>query len=153
MNQLHFIETFVLGASTIAAIYHLVLYIQQRDKFLAYYSAYLFSLATYIGFKLWSNNYDPFAPTDNVWYYVLEEVLQVCMVTIYVLFAAITLEVVEKKSIVRNLMYIFFAFSTISIIYHIYGAIVNGAGVKSVEEYALSRVSLVGIATVALIFA
>ncbi|MBK7390631.1 MAG: hypothetical protein IPI23_16635 [Bacteroidetes bacterium] len=49
------------------------MYIQQRDKFLAYYSAYLFSLATYIGFKLWSNNYDPFAPTDNVWYYVLEE--------------------------------------------------------------------------------
>lgn len=153
MNQLIFIETFVLGAATIAAIYHLVLYIQQRDKFLAYYSAYLFSLATYIGFKLWSNNYDPFAPTDNVWYYVLEEVLQVCMVTVYVLFAAVTLEVVEKKSIVRNLMYVFFAFSTISIVYHIYGAMINGAGVKSVEEYALSRVSLVGIATVALLFA
>ena len=153
MNQLLFIETFVLGASTIAAIYHLVLYIQQRDKFLLYYSIYLFSLASYITFKLASDNYDPFLPTDNVWYYILEEVLQVSMVTVYVMFAAQTLEVVNQKSIVRTLMYSFFILSFLSITFHIYGAITNGPGVKSHEEYAMSRISLVGIATLALLFA
>lgn len=153
VNQLLFIETFVLGASTIAAIYHLVLYIQQRDKFLMYYSAYLFTLASYIAFKLLSNNYDPFSHTDNIWHYILEEVIQVTMVAVYVLFAAQTLEVVGEKSIVRTLMYAFFTLAALSIIYHVYNALLNGPGIKTHEEYALSRISLVGIATVALLFA
>lgn len=118
-----------------------------------YYSAYLFSLALYIGFKLLSNNYDPFLPTDNVWHYILEEVIQVSMVTVYVLFAAQTLEVVNEKSIVRTLMYVFFVLSFLSICYHVAGAIINGPGVKSHQEYAISRISLVGIATLALLFA
>ncbi len=143
----------MLGSATIAAIYHLVLFIQQRDKFLMFYSAYLFSLASYISFKLISNNYDPFLPTDNVWFYILEEVLQVSMVTIYVLFAAQTLEVIDKRSIVRSLMIAFFIASFLSISYHIYGAIAYGPGVKSPQDYALSRISLVGIATLALLFA
>jgi len=141
----------VLGAAVIAAIYHLALFIQQRNKFLLYYSLYLFSLASYIAFKLFSNNYDPFEPTDNVWYYVLEELLQVMMVSVYVLFAAQTLEVMHSKNIVRNLMWAFFILSALSITYHIAGAIVNGAGVKSREMYAIFRTSLVGIATIALI--
>ncbi|MEO8150531.1 MAG: 7TM diverse intracellular signaling domain-containing protein, partial [Bacteroidia bacterium] len=153
MTQLLFIETFALGAAAIAAIYHLVLFIQQRDKFLVYYSAYLFTLTAYIVFKLISNNYDPFQPTDNIWYYIFEEVIQVTMVAVYVLFAAQTLEVVKTKSIVRTLMYLFFVLSALSICYHIFGAIVNGAGVKSVQAYAVSRISLVSIATLALLFA
>lgn len=153
MNQLLFIETFVLGSAVIAAIYHLVLFIQQRDKFLLFYSLYLFSLSVYIGFKLISNNYDPFLPTDNVWYYILEEVLQVAMVTVYVLFAAQTLEVVQEENIVRSFMYAFFALSAFSICYHVFDAIQNGPGVKSTFEYAFSRISLVGIATIALISA
>jgi len=153
LTKLLFIETFVLGAATIAAIYHFVLYIQQRDKFLIYYSAYLLMLAVYIGFKLLSNNYDPFAPTDNVWYYILEEVLQVSMVTVYVLFASQTLEVVNGKSIVRSLMFAFFVMSFVSVVIHIYDAIANGPGIKSHSEYAISRISLVGIATMALLFA
>lgn len=153
MTQLLFIETFVLGASTIAAIYHLVLYIQQRDKFLMYYSVYLFTLASYILFKLVSNNYDPFTPTTNTWYYILEEVIQVSMVAVYVLFAAQTLEVVNEKGIVRNLMYAFFALAIASVIFHVYDALINHTNVKSIKEYAIARVGLVGIATVALLFA
>lgn len=153
MNQLLFIETFVLGASTIAAIYHLVLYIQQRDKFLMYYSVYLFTLASYILFKILSNNYDPFKPTDNIVYYILEEVIQVTMVAVYVLFAAQTLEVVNEKSIVRTLMYCFFLLAIFSIIYHIYDALVDGSNLKSIQAYAIARVSLVSIATIALLFA
>lgn len=153
MNQLLFIETFVLGASTIAAIYHLVLYIQQRDKFLMYYSVYLFTLASYILFKILSNNYDPFKPTDNIVYYILEEVIQVTMVAVYVLFAAQTLEVVNEKSRVRSLMYCFFGLAFLSIVYHIYDAIANGTNVKSIQSYAIGRISLVGVATIALLFA
>ncbi|HNR21121.1 MAG TPA: 7TM diverse intracellular signaling domain-containing protein, partial [Bacteroidia bacterium] len=153
MNQLLFIETFVLGASTIAAIYHLVLYIQQRDKFLMYYSVYLFTLASYILFKILSNNYDPFKPTDNIVYYILEEVIQVTMVAVYVLFAAQTLEVVNEKSRVRSLMYCFFGLAFLSIAYHIYDAIANGTNVKSIQSYAIGRISLVGVATIALLFA
>lgn len=153
MSQLLFIETFVLGASTIAAIYHLVLYIQQRDKFLMYYSAYLFTLASYILFKLLSNNYNPFMPTDNLCYYILEEVIQVSMVAVYVLFAAQTLEVVNEKSIVRSLMFCFFGLAFLSIVYHIYDAIANGTNVKSIQFYAIGRISLVGVATIALLFA
>ncbi|MEO0310573.1 MAG: hypothetical protein RIQ89_230, partial [Bacteroidota bacterium] len=126
MNQLLFIETFVLGAATIAAIYHLVLFIQQRDKFLLYYSIYLFTLAIYISFKLLSNNYDPFVPTNIISYYILEEVIQVAMVTVYVLFAAQTLEVVQQKSAVRNLMIAFFCLSFLSIGWHIIDALTNG---------------------------
>lgn len=118
-----------------------------------YYSAYLLMLAAYIGFKLLSNNYDPFAPTDNVWYFVLEEVLQVSMVTVYVLFAAQTLEVINSKSIVRTLMIAFFVMSFVSIVFHIYDAVAHGPGIKSRNEYAISRISLVGIATMALLFA
>jgi signal transduction histidine kinase len=153
LNKLLFIETFVLGSAAIAAIYHFILFIQQRDKFLMYYSAYLLMLAAYIGFKLLSNNYDPFAPTDNVWYFVLEEVLQVSMVTVYVLFAAQTLEVINSKSIVRTLMIAFFVMSFVSIGFHIYDAVAHGPGIKSRNEYAISRISLVGIATLALLFA
>lgn len=153
MTQLLFIETFVLGAAVIAAIYHLVLFIQQRDKFLLYYSFYLFSLASYIGFKLGSNNYSPFLPTTNLWHYILEEVLQVTMVAVYVLFAAQTLEVVKKKSIVRTLMYCFFILSACSIIFHIAEALLLGPSAKSTIVYAISRISLVGIATIALLFA
>ncbi len=153
MNQLLFIETFVLGSATIAAIYHLVLFIQQRDKFLIYYSFYLFSLAIYISFKLASDNYSPFLPTTNLWYYILEEVLQVTMVAVYVLFAAQTLEVVDKKSMVRTLMYCFFALAAGSIVYHVYKAIAYGPGVQLTSEYAYSRISLVGIATIALLLA
>lgn len=153
LTQLLFIESFVFGAACIATIYHLVLFIQQRDKFLVYYSAYLLSLSCYIGFKLWSNNYDPFLPTTNVWHYVLEEVLQVSMVTIYVVFAAQTLEVVGERSIVRSLMYLFFVLSFLSLCYHFGDALINGAGVKTHQTYAISRISLVGIATIALLFA
>lgn len=153
MSQLLFIESFVFGAACLATIYHLILYIQQKDKFLLYYSAYLLSLSLYIGFKLVSNNYDPFAPTDNIWNYILEEVFQVTMVTVYVVFAAQTLEVVQEKSIVRTLMYLFFVMSFLSISYHVADALVNGAGVKTHKTYAISRISLVGIATIALLFA
>lgn len=153
MSQLLFIESFVFGAACLATIYHLILYIQQKDKFLLYYSAYLLSLSCYIGFKLVSNNYDPFEPTDNIWHYILEEVLQVTMVTVYVVFAGQTLEVVQEKSIVRSLMYLFFVMSFLSVSYHVADAFLNGAGVKTHNTYAISRISLVGIATIALLFA
>ncbi len=153
MNQLLFIETFVLGSATIAAIYHLVLFIQQRDKFLMFYSIYLFTLATYIAFKLLSDNYDPFKPTINIYHYILEEVIQVSMVTVYVLFAAQTLEVVNSKSIVRTLMYAFFILSFVSIGIHISSALIYGPGMKSITEYVISRGALVSIATIALLFA
>ena len=153
MNQLLFIETFVFGASVIAAIYHLVLFIQQRDKFLLCYSSYLFSLASYIGFKLISNNYNPFLPTDNVWYYILEEILQVLMAIVYVLFASVTLEVLNEHGIVRTLMRTFFVLAALSIIVHVGDAIINGPGIMTHFQYAASRISLVGIATIALLFA
>jgi hypothetical protein len=100
MNQLLFIETFVFGAATLAAVYHLVLYLQQRDKFLLWYSIYLFSLSSYIGFKLISNNYSPFEPSNDIHYYLIEEILQLSMVCIYATFATITLEVsFREKSV------------------------------------------------------
>jgi hypothetical protein len=110
--QLLFIETFVFGASTIAAVYNFVWYLQQRDKLLFYYSIHLLSLATYIAFKLLSNNYNPFLPTDNIWYYVLEEVLQGAMVTAYIIFAAQTLEVAFHKNYIRTLIFIFLLFQS-----------------------------------------
>lgn len=126
-------------------------YLQQRDKLLFYYSIHLLSLATYIAFKLLSNNYNPFLPTDNIWYYVLEEVLQGAMVTAYIIFAAQTLEVAFHKNYIRTLIFIFFTFSVGFLGHHIYDAILNGPGVKSLEVYVISRFTLVGIATLALL--
>ncbi|QQR94028.1 MAG: hypothetical protein IPJ93_08805 [Bacteroidota bacterium] len=153
MTQLLFIETFVLGASTIAAIYHLVLYIQQRDKFLLFYSIHLLTLSAYILFKLLSSNYNPFLPTGNLWNYITEETLQGAMVTVYVIFAAITLDVAFSRSNARTVMYIFFGFCILFYSYQLYNAFEYGPGVKSIQAYMVTRLSLVGIAAIALIFA
>jgi len=50
-------------------------------------------------------------------------------------------------------MYVFLALSFLSICYHITDAFINGAGVKTHQTYAASRISLVGIATIALLLA
>ncbi len=153
MNQLLFIETFVLGAATIAAIYHLVLFIQQREKFLLFYSIHLTTLATYISFKLITDNYNPFSQGSSFWHYIFDESLQGAMVTAYVIFAAITLDVAFNKSKVQFMMIAFFSFSALFYGYQIYNAFEFGPGVKSINDYMISRFSLVLIATWALLYA
>lgn len=152
MTQLLFIETFVLGAATIAAIYHLVLYIQQREKFLLFYSLHLLTLSAFVAFKLISNNYNPFLPSDNFGYYIIDESLQGAMVTVYVIFAALTLEIAFSRSKAQILMISFFSFCFLFYSYTIYNAFEYGPGVKSINNYMISRFSLVGIATIALLY-
>lgn len=153
MTQMLFIETFVLGAATIAAIYHLVLFLQQREKFLLFYSIHLITLATYISFKLITDNYNPFSQGSSFWHYIIDESLQGAMVTAYVIFAAITLDVAFNKSKVQFMMIAFFCFSALFYGYQIYNAIEFGPGVKSINDYMISRFSLVLIATIALLYA
>jgi signal transduction histidine kinase len=151
LNQLLFIETFVLGASAIAGTYHLMLFIQQREKYLLAYSIYLFSLASYIGFKLLSNNYNPYFPTAQAKFYFIEEFLQIGMVCIYASFAAITLNVTRKDKYVMALWILILSIGTISIAIHIH----QGVGTETVQtpklRYAISRFSIIGLAALALI--
>ena len=119
MTQLLFIEIFVLGATAIAAIYHAGLYIQQKDRFLLFYSIYLFTTSAYIGFKLLSNNYNPFIPTANTGYYVMEEFLQLFMVCNYTTFAAVTLEVTQKPRMVKYAWVSFLVISALTFTVHL----------------------------------
>lgn len=153
MTQLLFIEIFVLGASLIASIYHFVLFVQQKDKFLLFYSIYLFSASLYISFKLVSNNYDPFEPTTNIWYYTLEEILQVLMYSSYATFAAVTLEVTKKPVIIKWCWIGVLIFSAVSIVFQFYKSLVFGPGITTRYSYAISRLSTIFVAAVALLLA
>mgnify|MGYP000914623129 CR=1 FL=1 len=153
MTQLLFIEIFVLGATAIAAIYHAGLYIQQKDRFLLFYSIYLFTTSAYIGFKLLSNNYNPFIPTANTGYYVMEEFLQLFMVCNYTTFAAVTLEVTQKPRMVKYAWVSFLVISALTFTVHLCKAWLIGPGVTSVTVYAVSRLFLIFIATIGLLLA
>jgi signal transduction histidine kinase len=153
MTQLLFIEIFVLGASLIASIYHFVLFVQQKDKFLLFYSIYLFSASLYISFKLVSNNYDPFEPTTNIWYYTLEEILQVLMYSSYATFAAVTLEVTKKPVIIKWCWIGVLIFSAVSIVFQLYKCLAFGPGITTRYSYAISRLSTIFVAAVALLLA
>ena len=153
MTQLLFIETFVLGASLIASIYHFVLFKQQKDNFLLFYSIYLFSASAYLSFKILSNNYDPFSPTTNTWHYIVEEVLQVLMYSSYATFAAVTLEVTKKPLIIKWCWIGLLIFSGITTILHISKAILWGPGITTVTTYSISRLTTIFIAGFALAMA
>ncbi|MEO6254281.1 MAG: 7TM diverse intracellular signaling domain-containing protein [Ferruginibacter sp.] len=153
MTQLLFIEIFVLGASLIASIYHFVLFVQQKDKFLLFYSIYLFSASLYIIFKLLSNNYDPFEPTTNTWKYSLEEILQVIMYSSYATFAAVTLEVTNKPPVIKWCWIGLLIFSGLAIVFHIYKATFFGPGITTRANYAISRLTTIFVAGFALLLA
>lgn len=153
MTQLLLIEIFVLGASLIAAIYHAMLFIQQKDRFLLYYSLYLFSASAYLIFKLVSNNYDPFSPTANTWYYATEEILQVLMYSSYATFAAVTLEVTKKPALIKWCWIGLLIFSGITIIVHVTKAVLIGPGVTTGFAYGLSRLTTIAVAGFALAMA
>ena len=153
MTQLLVIEIFVLGASLIAAIYHCMLFIQQKDSFLLFYSIYLFSASAYLGFKLLSNNYNPFEPTTNTWYYAMEEILQVMMYSSYATFAAVTLEVTKKPLLIKWCWIGLLIFSGITIIVHISKAILTGPGITTITAYGISRLTTIFIAGFALAMA
>ncbi len=153
MSRVLSIEVFVFGASAIAAIYHLVLFMLQRDKFLLYYAFYLFSLTAYIAFKIFSNNFSPFVPNPNIGCYILEEFLQLSMVSIYTTFAAVTLEVTVKPRIVRYFWLGFLLFAAVAFVLHLIKALIYGPEFMVITEYAISRFSIVGIATLGLVAA
>lgn len=153
MTQLLLIEIFVLGASLIAAIYHLVLFIQQKDKFLLFYSCYLFAASAYITFKLISNNYDPFLPTGSTWYYATEEILQVIMYSSYATFAAVTLEVTKKPLLIKWCWIGLLIFSGLTIIAHISKAVFIGPGITTRFGYGFSRLTTIALAGFALAMA
>jgi signal transduction histidine kinase len=153
MTQLLWIEIFVLGASLIAAIYHLMLFIQQKDKFLLFYSLYLFAASAYIFFKLFSNNYNPFLPTANNWYYAIEEILQVLMYSSYATFAAVTLEVTKKPVLIKWCWIGLLIFSSVTIVVHISKAIFIGPGITTKFAYGFSRLTTIAVAGYALLMA
>jgi hypothetical protein len=139
----------VLGSATIAAIYHLMLFIQQREKYLIAYSIYLFSLSSYILFKIVSDNYNPYAESNLRHNYFIEEFLQIIMVCIYASFAAITLKVTMKDKIVMSLWVIILIVGGISIFIHVY----EGIGTDIVQtgrlRYAISRFAIIGFSVTA----
>ncbi|MEO6253305.1 MAG: 7TM diverse intracellular signaling domain-containing protein [Ferruginibacter sp.] len=153
MNQLLFIEIFVFGASLIASVYHFVLFIQQKDKFLLFYSIYLFTASCYLSFKLLTNNYDPFVPTTSTWHYATEEILQVLMYSSYATFAAVTLEVTKKPLLIKWCWISLLIFSGITIIVHLCKAIFIGPGITTRMAYAISRLTTIFIAGFALAMA
>ncbi len=140
----------MLGASLIAAIYHLVLFIQQEDRFLLFYNLYLLAASAYLAFKLLSHNYDPFLPTTNNSYYVAEEILQVIMYSSYATFAAVTLEVTRKPLVIKWCWIGLLIFSGITIIVHVSKALILGPGITTRPLYAISRLSTIAIAGFAL---
>ncbi|MFT3796071.1 ATP-binding protein [Flavobacterium sp.] len=81
--ELDFIPTFILGASVLAFIYHAVLLIYNRDKFMIPYLVYLFCTAVFMYSKsgLYSATFGQMSENYMMWYF--REAIQIIYLTSY----------------------------------------------------------------------
>lgn len=113
------IEYFALGASVITCVYHLMLYIHQRDRYLLLYSNYLFSLALYLAFRR-ITEYDSFEVSDNRWAFAFDHPIILYMLASYVYFISIVLDIHNNARIIKFAVYAFYVTSFVFLMVHVY---------------------------------
>lgn len=113
------IEYFALGASVITCIYHLMLYIHQKDRYLLLYANYLFSLALYLVFRR-ITHYDSFEVSDNRLAFAFDHPIILYMLASYVYFISIVLDIHNNARIIKFAVYAFYATSFLFLGIHVY---------------------------------
>lgn len=139
------IEWFVMGAAAIMLVYHAILYLQQKDKFVLLYSNYLFSLLIYLVFRQ-VTGYDSFTNTTSTYAYILDHPLILFMLFSYVYFIAGVLDIQNNARVVKFAVTTFYFTIGIFFVIHLYKVLYT-------DEVAMSRFSFLWTKTILLILA
>ena len=139
------IEWFVMGAAAIMLVYHAILYLQQKDKFVLLYSNYLFSLLTYLVFRQ-VTGYDSFTNTTSTYAYIFDHPLILFMLFSYVYFIAGVLDIQNNARVVKFAVTTFYFTIGIFFVIHLYKVLYT-------DEVAMSRFSFLWTKTILLILA
>lgn len=115
----HSIEWFVLGASAIMFVYHFILFLQQRDRYILLYSNYLFSLVVYLSFRRWTH-FDTFHNDTFSFAYVMDHPLILYMLFSYVAFISRVLEINNNARLVRFAVIGFYCSIVLFMLIHLY---------------------------------
>jgi signal transduction histidine kinase len=113
------IEWFVMGAAAIMFVYHTILYLQQKDKFLLLYSNYLLSVVIYLVFRR-VTGYDSFNNTEPSAAFYFDHPLILWMQFSYVYFLARVLDIHNNARIVKFAVIAFYYAVSIYFIIHLY---------------------------------
>lgn len=149
MEGTHTLEWVVFGAALISFLYHMVLYIQQRDRYLLLYSNYLFSVTLFVLFKRLTN-YESFEYSDNKLAFAFDYPLILYMLVSYVYFISIILEINNNARIIKVTVIGFYATSAVFLTEHLYKVFFTDQTYLSREYFLFSKLVLVGFAFVGL---
>ncbi len=139
------IEWFVMGAAAIMLVYHVILYIQQKDKFLILYSNYLFSVVIYLIFRK-VTYFDSFRNTEPTMAYVFDHPMILFMLLSYVYFIAQVLDIHNNAKIVKFTAIAFYYTIGIFFMIHVYKVLYT-------DEVAMPRVFFLITKSILLILA
>lgn len=149
MHTEHTLEWVVLGGAIISFLYHLVLYIQQKDRYLLLYSNYLFSLSLFVAFRR-ITNYDSFEFSTNRIAFAFDYPLLLYMLVSYVYFISLLVEMHNNARIIKFTVYGFYFSALVFLIDHIYKIFFTTEAYLSREYFLLSKIIMVSLAFVGL---
>lgn len=143
------VEYFALGAATITCFYHVILYVQQRDKFILLYANYLFSLAMYLLFRR-ITGYDSFEVSTNRFAYALDYPIILYMLVSYVLFISKVLQINNNAFVLKLAVQLFYITAAVLLFIHIYKLVFTNECYLSrlfflVSKMALSSCAFLGL--------
>lgn len=135
----------MLGASAIMLVYHAILFIQQRDRYILLYSNYLLSLVIYLAFRRYTH-YDSFTNETFSFAYVIDHPLILYMLLSYVLFISRVLEINNNARVIKFAVISFYVSIAVFFILHLYKVIFT-------QETAMTRFFFLWSKSVLLLFA
>ena len=141
IENLHIIEWFVLGASSIMLVYHTILYVQQKDHYILLYSNYLLSLVIYLIFRR-CTHYDTFMNDTFSFAYVIDHPLILYMLFSYVFFISKVLEINQNAAVVKFAVYGFYTSISVLFLLHIYKIIFTDETAMSRSYFLVSKLTL-----------
>lgn len=149
MDTDHILEWVVLGGAFITFLYHFVLYIQQKDKYLLLYANYLFSLTIYLTFRRLTN-YDSFEYSENRLAFAIDYPLILYMLVSYVYFISLILDIHNNGKVIKIAVYGFYIWASLFFVEHLYKIIFTDEAYLTRTYFAVSKSIMVGFAFIGL---
>jgi signal transduction histidine kinase len=150
MNTSLILEWVVLGGAFFSFLYHFVLYIHQKDRYLLLYVNYLFSISLFISFRRFTN-YDSFEISNDKLAFTLDYPLILYMLVSYVFFMSTILEEQRKAKIINFAAISFYVISAIFFTAHLYKVFFTDATNITKDFFTFTKLILVFIAFTGLI--
>lgn len=149
MQNGHILEWIVLGGALISFLYHLVLYLQQKDRYLLLYANYLFSLTIYLAFRRLTN-YDSFEYSTNQLAFAFDYPLILYMLVSYVYFISLILDIHNNAKVIKFAVYGFYVSAVLFLVDHIYKVVATDEAYLSRRYFLISKVIMVSFAFIGL---